>query len=87
MATRQHPTAYGPLAAARLRASPKDTSAELVRLLNTPFGQNPGLSELLPALKAKDSPANLLQRDVKLKELIGTAKLAAAEQTLAAADP
>lgn len=87
MVSKQHPTSYGPLAASRPRASPKDASAELVRLLNTPFGQKHGLSELLPALKTKEkelSAANELLGEVKLKELIGSAKFAAAEQSLTA---
>ena len=59
------------------RVSPKDAAAELMRLLNTPLGQQPTLSELLPALKKRAEGQEL--QDTKLKDLIGTAKLKAVE--------
>lgn len=68
----------------RLQASPKDTIAQLHKLLNTPLGQQATLSDLLPVLKKTGSKTHQYKQDATLKQIVGPATLKSVDDGIAA---
>ena len=57
----------------KIPVSAKDSTIQLLKLLQTPLGQDTPLSELLPAWKIKSSAQYLQQQDAAVQSLAGQA--------------